>query len=115
MLAIITYKNLFPRDFSELQINSGFIYSLFSKKDKYIETAKSKLELKISETETEIQNAKNETLESVQDLDDIYEAKKRRMPSYSYYNNSQQREYERNLNAWYITVLLALTTYQMRK
>lgn len=101
MLAIITYKNLFPRDFSELQINRGFIYSLFSKKDKYIETAKCELELKVSEKETEIQNAKNETLGSVQELDDIHEAKKRRMPSYSYYNNSQQREYEKNLNAWY--------------
>jgi len=99
MLAIITYKNLFPRDFSELQINSGFIYSLFSKKDIYIETAKNELELKISKKENEIKNAKKEALESVQELDDIYKAKQSRMPSHN--NYSQRQEYEKNLNAWY--------------
>lgn len=31
MLALITYKNLFPRDFSDLQLNRGFVYSLFCK------------------------------------------------------------------------------------
>lgn len=36
MLAMITYKNLFPRDFSELQLNQGFVYSLFDKKDEFI-------------------------------------------------------------------------------
>ena len=29
MFALITYKNLFPRDFSDLQLNKGFVYSLF--------------------------------------------------------------------------------------
>lgn len=29
MLAMITYKNLFPRDFSDLQLDRGFVYSLF--------------------------------------------------------------------------------------
>lgn len=32
MLAIITYKNLFPRDFAELQLNQGFVYTIFSEK-----------------------------------------------------------------------------------
>ena len=32
MLAIITYKNLFPRDFADLQLNRGFVYTLFNKK-----------------------------------------------------------------------------------
>lgn len=32
MLAIIAYKNLFPRDFADLQLNQGFVYTLFSKK-----------------------------------------------------------------------------------
>lgn len=101
MLAIITYKNLFPRDFSELQINRGFIYSLFSNKDKLIETAKSELELKISEKGNEIKNAKNEALESVQELDDIYAAKKSRTSNRYYNNYSQRQEYEKNLNEWY--------------
>ena len=98
MLAIITYKNLFPRDFSELQINMGFVYSIFSKKETYIESAKSELELKISEKEIEIRNAKKETLESVQELDDIYKTKQNRASKYNYY---QQQEYENNLKSWY--------------
>ena len=57
MLAIITYKNVFPRDFSELQVNRGFIYSLFSKKSEYIELSKKDLEKRISEKEIQIKNA----------------------------------------------------------
>lgn len=36
MLAIIAYKNLFPRDFADLQFNQGFVYALFNKKDDFI-------------------------------------------------------------------------------
>lgn len=72
MLAIITYKNIFPRDFSELQVNRGFIYSLFSKKSEYIELAKNDLEKRISEKEIQIKNAQNELLESIQELDSIF-------------------------------------------
>lgn len=32
LLALIIYKNIFPRDFSDLQLNKGFIYTLFAKK-----------------------------------------------------------------------------------
>ena len=28
MFALVTYKNLFPRDFSDLQLNKGFVYAL---------------------------------------------------------------------------------------
>ncbi len=100
MLAIITYKNIFPRDFSELQVNRGFIYLLFSKKSEYIELAKKDLEKRISEKENEIKDAKNEILESTQELDDIYEAKKRRTPN-SYNNYSKRQEYDKDLTAWY--------------
>ena len=36
MLAIIAYKNLFPRDFADLQLNRGFVYSLFNSKEIFI-------------------------------------------------------------------------------
>lgn len=45
MLAIITYKNLFPRDFSELQLNQGMVYTLFAKKDEFIENEIETLEV----------------------------------------------------------------------
>lgn len=98
MLALITYKNLFPRDFCELQLNGGFIYSLFSKKSEYIEQTKKELEQKISDKESEIEMATNETLESIQELKDIYEAKKNR--TYNYYSSDRQ-EYIENLNKWH--------------
>ncbi|HEM5005859.1 TPA: hypothetical protein U1181_001260 [Streptococcus suis] len=33
IFAIIVYKNIFPKDFSELQNNQGFLYSLFNEKE----------------------------------------------------------------------------------
>ena len=38
MFALVTYKNLFPRDFSDLQLNKGFVYALFDKSTKYIDS-----------------------------------------------------------------------------
>ena len=37
MFAIITYKNIFPRDFADLQLNRGFVYALFASKRELIE------------------------------------------------------------------------------
>ena len=35
MLALVTYKNLFPRDFADLQLNKGFVHAIFSNKEKF--------------------------------------------------------------------------------
>ncbi len=47
MLAMITYKNLFPRDFSELQLNQGFVFTLFNKKEELIADEIEEIENKI--------------------------------------------------------------------
>lgn len=49
MLAIIAYKNLFPRDFADLQLNQGFVYTLFDNKDFFIAQEVEKLAKQISE------------------------------------------------------------------
>ncbi|RZA46536.1 hypothetical protein EVY35_23800, partial [Serratia marcescens] len=36
MLAIIAYKNIFPRDFSELQINQGMVFAIFNGKESIV-------------------------------------------------------------------------------
>lgn len=46
MFAMVTYKNIFPKDFSSLQLGSGYVHTLFSKKDELI---KLKSEIKLSE------------------------------------------------------------------
>lgn len=43
MLALISYKNLFPQDFSNLHINQGFVFSLFKNKHIAIEIQKERL------------------------------------------------------------------------
>ncbi len=39
MLALITYKNLFPRDFNDLQLARGFVHELFEYKSNLIQEA----------------------------------------------------------------------------
>jgi len=43
MMAMITYKNLFPRDFNELQLNKGFIFTLFNHKEWFFGQDKQRL------------------------------------------------------------------------
>ena len=33
MIAIIVYKNIFPRDFCNLQLGKGYVYELFGQKE----------------------------------------------------------------------------------
>lgn len=96
MLAIITYKNLFPKDFNDLQLNKGFVYALFDNKlyfaDKIINDPTAKInqvkhQLEVSDThseihtekitayQTEIQRLKSAPLASIitrDNIDDIF-------------------------------------------
>lgn len=76
MLAIITYKNLFPRDFADLQLNQGFIYTIFANKDSFVAEEIEKLDKQISEKSNEIDMAKNEHLSTIKELDAAYEDKR---------------------------------------
>jgi len=72
MLAIIAYKNLFPRDFSDLQLNQGFIYTLFNKKEQFIENQIAEIKKNIDEKEKIIVSSKSKHLKSIQELNIIY-------------------------------------------
>lgn len=76
MLAIIAYKNLFPSDFADLQLNKGFVYTLFNSKDIFIAEEVKKLGERISEKNNEIEMAKNEHLKTIKELDVVFEDKK---------------------------------------
>lgn len=65
IFSIIVYKNLFPKDFSDLQLNQGFVYNLFSQKNKFIEERIKKIDLKIKGLILQ----KNETLKTLQELE----------------------------------------------
>lgn len=47
MLSIIIYKNIFPKDFSDLQLNKGFVYNLFAQKNYFVEEEKNNIDSKI--------------------------------------------------------------------
>lgn len=76
MLAIIAYKNLFPRDFADLQLNQGFVYTLFDSKESFIEEESKKLNEQISEKSKEIELAQSEHLKTVKELTAAFEDKK---------------------------------------
>ena len=75
MLAIIAYKNLFPRDFADLQLNRGFVYTLFSKKDDFIETEIKEIKIAIDERQQRILSSRKEHLESIRELNVAFAAK----------------------------------------
>jgi hypothetical protein len=81
MLAIITYKNLFPRDFSDLQLNQGMVYTLFAKKDDFIKTEIERLKELADNKKTEIEFVRKEHITSIQELNDVYNAKRSRLPN----------------------------------
>ena len=82
MLALITYKNLFPRDFSELQLGRGFVHALFENKESYISAEMEKLGKVISEAEIRIEQLNSEALDSSEELAIVYTKKREKYSTY---------------------------------
>lgn len=68
MLAIITYKNLFPRDFAELQLNQGLVYAIFNGKDSFIEAEIKEMKEDIVERKQKLSALREENLISMREL-----------------------------------------------
>lgn len=88
MLAIITYKNLFPSDFAELQLNRGFVYMLFCKKDDFIESEITEIKKDINERRQRILSLEKEHLVSIRELNAAFADKYLKGYSLSYKNDS---------------------------
>lgn len=88
MMAMIAYKNLFPRDFNDLQLAKGFVFSLFEQKPLLIRKALDSANEQKKELLNRIEWAKKETLTSQEELDDAYDAKDKRLPRERYYNQN---------------------------
>lgn len=91
MMAMIAYKNLFPRDFSDLQLARGFVFCLFEEKQNLIKKALETAKEKRQDVLDRIAKAKLETLTSKQEIEDVYVAKKQRLPR-SYGNLTQESQ-----------------------
>jgi hypothetical protein len=73
MLAIITYKNLFPKDFADLQLRQGFVYELFIHKDNVKKNEIERIEKEIASIKTKIETAQKEHLKNEQELKILYQ------------------------------------------
>ncbi len=76
MLAMMAYKNLFPRDFADLQLNQGFVYTLFDSKNSFIAGETKRLNEQIAEKRHKIDMAKNEHFKTVEELNTFFDTKK---------------------------------------
>lgn len=97
LLGTVIYKNLFPRDFSDLQLNQGFVYYLFSNKEKFIENERKKLEEKIVEYDKEIDEIKKVYIENKSELEELEKI----CSEYSHYNQSLRQEWRVNKLPYY--------------
>lgn len=92
LLALIIYKNLFPCDFSDLQLNRGFIFTLFAKKEEFISKEQNLIQKQIENLKLKIQAIQNEILNSEQELNTIYEPKIQRAFSHEEKNLIKERD-----------------------
>ena len=97
MFAMITYKNLFPRDFSDLQNGQGYVKSLFDHKDEFISSEREKILAFIEDKKKEISACKNEQLVDTDELDIVKQNMHSTAQQLPYYDRNQRlREY----NEW---------------
>ena len=96
MLAIIAYKNLFPRDFADLQLNQGFVYTLFNKKDEFIHSEIEEIEKVVDERQKRISLAKKEHLVSMRELNVAFADKYLRSYSWLQKNDNDLSDFVMN-------------------
>ena len=72
LLAMVLYKNIFPRDFSDLQLNRGFVHTLFEKKMHFISQSIEAMEKEIIHLENILKKANEDWLQNIDELDAMY-------------------------------------------
>ena len=92
MMSMITYKNLFPRDFSDLQLARGFVHELFSYKSFLIEETLKKYDVNRLELSDRIEWAKKETPILQEELEDAYKIKNQRLSDKYKYEHGMESQ-----------------------
>ena len=72
LLAIIIYKNLFPKDFVALMQNEGVLYEAINRKTKYINKRKDEIDEQIKNVQNKITNSKNQIQKNIKELRFMY-------------------------------------------
>ena len=95
LLAIIIYKNIFPRDFSELQLNRGFVYHVFSYKDKFIQDEEARIEREIKADSEKLEQFNGEVLKNKTEIERLYSYNEYHKYNDSYYGLKAEYEAEK--------------------
>lgn len=88
LMAMIIYKNIFPKDFSDTQINIGFISTLFNNKEEFIINRMDYINKELEKNTQILNNIRNEYLNNVNELDYIYS----HMDPYRYDSSAKNKE-----------------------
>lgn len=72
LLAMVIYKNIFPKDFSDLLLRQGYVYQVLDKKEKYIETEIKAIDKMIQEKQERLEEIDAELVKDLDELDAIY-------------------------------------------
>ena len=72
LMAMIIYKNIFPKDFSDTQMNRGFIYTLFNNKENFINDSLNEFDQEIKKNKSILENFEKEILDSTKQVDFLY-------------------------------------------
>lgn len=72
LLAMITYKNLYPNDFAKLQVKEGFLYKVFNNINILKEGLIKEIEKEIEEIDTILRNIDKSLLDSKDELVKVY-------------------------------------------
>ena len=98
MLAMITYKNLFPKDFSELQFGRGFVHEVMSSRNKLIESLVAECETQKQALQRRIDKIHSEVSYSLDELDILCNVKKNKAYDYNSTHKIEEEYSERKKN-----------------
>ena len=103
LLALIVYKNYFPKDFAELQLHSGYVYSLFDKRASLVKEKTDRLNALLTDAKTKLTALNNEVLASEKELQLVKHDRELNKTNSTYsdirYTEWEKTEYPRRLQA----------------
>jgi len=101
LMAMIAYKNLFPRDFNDLQLGRGFVFALFDKKEQFIVDKVTKLSATLEIATARLEATKREHLDSLHELDLVTADKRITVENTYCYQRQQKQEHLRVVETEY--------------
>lgn len=94
MMAIIAYKNLFPKDFSDLQLGRGFVFALFEQKPSIVRLEIDATKVKIKALQDRLDAADKEWFKSKKEIDSYFGGLGEEIQRRYYYGDRERRQNE---------------------